>query len=132
MVVGTLAGLLGLALSYTMYFKPSPLPARLASQLGPLYRASLHKFYIDELYTSVIVWPTRLLGVTAKFSTSPDRRLVQGVSWVPRLVGRYLLGPDPERPDPVLRGRDRPERGRVAADPVVLRLIATVLSETQI
>ncbi len=94
MAVGTLAGLFGLALAFALYFKPSPVPARLAGQLGPLYRASLHKFYIDEFYTSIVIWPTRFLGVTANIlDKSLIDGLVQGVSWVPRLVGRYLLGP---------------------------------------
>ena len=93
-IVGTLAGLFGLALSYAFYFKPNPLPSRLATQLRPLYQASLHKFYVDELYTRLIVAPTLALGATAEFL---DRTLVdglvQGISWIPRLVGRYVLGP---------------------------------------
>ena len=93
-IAGTLVGLLGLGLSYLFYAQPSPWPSRLASQLKPLYLASLNKFYVDELYTRVIVLPTRFLGLTAEFL---DKflvdGLVQGVSWVPRLVGRYVLGP---------------------------------------
>ena len=91
---GTLAGLFGLALAYSLYFKPSTVPARLATQFRPLYLGSLHKFYVDEIYTKLVVLPTRVLGYTAEFL---DRHLVdglvQGVSWVPRLVGRYVLGP---------------------------------------
>ena len=49
---------------------------------------------MDEFYDGVVVWPTRFLASTAEFL---DKflvdGLVQGVSWVPRLVGRYLLGP---------------------------------------
>ena len=93
-IVGTLVGLAGLALSYLLYALPSPVPARLAGQLRPLYQASLHKFYVDEFYNHAVVWPTRFLGYTAEFL---DRRLVdglvQGISWIPRLVGRHVLGP---------------------------------------
>ena len=93
-IVGTLVGLAGIALAYLFYALPSPLPARLATQLRPLYQASLNKFSIDELYNNVVVWPTKFLGATAYFL---DKNLVggivQGVSWVPRLVGRSLLGP---------------------------------------
>ncbi len=93
-IVGTLAGLSGLALAYVLYGHPSPVPGRLADRLGPLYRASLHKFGVDEFYGRVIVWPTRFLGATAEFldKTLVDG-LVQGVAWVPRLVGRHFLGP---------------------------------------
>ena len=64
-------------------------------QLGPLYRASLHKFYVDEVvYRARRLADPRFLGVTAEFL---DKflvdGLVQGVSWVPRLVGRIFLGP---------------------------------------
>ncbi|WP_435005854.1 NADH-quinone oxidoreductase subunit L [Tundrisphaera lichenicola] len=93
-IVGTTVALLGLGLAFALYFKPSTVPGRIAAALGPLYRASLNKFYIDELYTAIIVWPTRLLGVTAEFL---DKFLVdgivQGISWIPRLVGKQLLGP---------------------------------------
>ena len=92
--VGTAVGLLGIAISFALYAKPSPIPGRLAAALGPLYRASLNKFYVDELYASVIVWPTRFLALTAEFL---DKFLVdgivQGISWVPRLVGKSVLGP---------------------------------------
>ena len=47
-----------------------------------------------EVYERLIVWPTRFLGYTAEFlDRSLVDGLVQGVSWLPRLVGRYLLGP---------------------------------------
>jgi NADH-quinone oxidoreductase subunit L len=92
--VGTLVGLLGLGLSYALYAKPSPIPARLADRLGPLYRASLHKFYVDEFYAAAIVWPTRFLASTADFLDKfLVEGLVQGVAWVPRLVGKHVLGP---------------------------------------
>ena len=93
-IVGTLAGVLGLIGSYALYFKPSPVPARLAGQFKPLYLASLHKFYVDEIYNRAIVGPTLFLAKTAEFLDDYlVNGLVQGVSWVPRLVGRYVLGP---------------------------------------
>jgi len=94
MVGGTLAALLGIGLSYSLYFRPSPVPGRLAGQFRPLYLGSLHKFYVDEFYTWLLVRPTQVLGLTANFL---DKYLVdglvQGISWIPRLVGRHLLGP---------------------------------------
>jgi NADH-quinone oxidoreductase subunit L len=81
-------------LSYGLYFKPSPWPARLAGRFRPIYQASLNKFYVDEFYSHMIVWPTRFLGLTANFL---DNFLVTGlvgfVAGLPRGVGRYLLGP---------------------------------------
>ena len=94
--LGTLVGFLGLGLSYAFYAndaRVSPIPARLAGQLAPLYRASLAKFGIDEFYTAVLIWPTRFLGVVADFL---DKFLVDGlvqvVAWVPQTVGRQVFG----------------------------------------
>ena len=58
-LIGTVAGVGGLALSYQMYAQPSPFPGRLAERLRPLYEASLHKFRVDELYGWLVVGPTR-------------------------------------------------------------------------
>ena len=75
-IIGTLAGLGGLALSYAFYYKPSPIPARLATRLRPLYLASLYKFDVDEIYTWIIIWPTRFLALTADFL---DKFLIDGL-----------------------------------------------------
>ena len=66
-IVGTLAGAGGIGLSYVMYAEPSPIPGRLAERLRPLYEASLHKFYVDEIYEWVVVRPTRALAVVCEF-----------------------------------------------------------------
>jgi NADH-quinone oxidoreductase subunit L len=66
----------------------------MATRFRPLYQASLHKFYVDEFYDRLLVVPTQALASTAEFLDSHlVDGLVQGVSWVPRLVGRYVLGP---------------------------------------
>ncbi len=92
-IVGLLAGLAGLALGFVLYGRPSPVPARLAGQLRPLYLASLHKFGVDELYRRAIVWPTNFLGVMADFLDKfVVDGLVQAVAWLPRFLGRGVLG----------------------------------------
>ncbi|MBN1475571.1 NADH-quinone oxidoreductase subunit L [Candidatus Sumerlaeota bacterium] len=59
MGISTAAALLGFVLAVLMY-GPSPkiLPERVAAGFGKLYQLSLHKFYIDEIYQSVIIAPT--------------------------------------------------------------------------
>jgi NADH-quinone oxidoreductase subunit L len=94
MAVGTLVGLIGLAFSYLFYGRTSPWPARLATRLRPLYNASLHKFYVDEIYNGLIVRPTRFLGSTADFLDKYlVSRLVVFIAWVPQFVGKTVLGP---------------------------------------
>ncbi len=91
-IVGTVAGVVGLGLSYKMYAEPSPLPARLAERFRPLYEASLNKFRIDELYGWVAVRPTRALAVVCEFLDAYlVDRLVLGVAQIPRSFGRNLL-----------------------------------------
>ena len=93
-LIGLLAAVLGVGLSYVLYFNPSPTPGRIASRLGRLYRASLNKFYVDEFYDALVV---RTTLVTAKIVEFLDIYLIDGLvrfaAWVPRLVGREWLGP---------------------------------------
>ena len=92
-VVGTLVGVLGIGLSYWLYGLRSPIPGQLATQLGPLYRASYNKFYIDEFYQKVVILPTMLAAnASAVFDMILDA-LVRGIAWVPRWVGRTGLAP---------------------------------------
>ena len=92
--VGTLAALLGLGLSWWMYAKPSPLPARLASRLKGAYNASRGKFFVDEFYEALVIAPVRGLAAACRFL---DVYFVDGlvrlVAWIPRIFGRDILAP---------------------------------------
>jgi NADH-quinone oxidoreductase subunit L len=91
-IVGTLAGLGGIGLAYTMYAEPSPLPARLAERFRGLYDASLHKFWVDEVYDRLVVWPTRALAVVCEFLDDYlVDRLVVAIAKLPRFLGRDVL-----------------------------------------
>jgi NADH-quinone oxidoreductase subunit L len=54
----------GLAVAYTLYIAKPALPDKITTALGALYRASLNKFYVDEIYDAVIVRP--LVAVSDK------------------------------------------------------------------
>jgi proton-translocating NADH-quinone oxidoreductase chain L len=95
MALGTIAGLGGLALAWFFYARPNPIPKKLAGLLGGRpYCWSLNKFYVDEAYDTAIVMPTRGLAAVCRFL---DEHLVGGivelVAWVPRALGRSVLGP---------------------------------------
>jgi NADH-quinone oxidoreductase subunit L len=93
-IIGLLAGLLGLGLSYALYAAPSPVPGQITARLGRLYRASLNKFYVDEFYEALVVRTTLGAAKVVEFlDTYLVDGLVQFTAWVPRLVGRELLGP---------------------------------------
>ncbi len=60
------AAAIGFLLAWFLYYRRRDLPARVAAQLGRLYRAVLNKYYVDELYGALFVQPliegsTRLL-----------------------------------------------------------------------
>ena len=82
----------GIDLSYVMYAQPSPLPKRMMERFRPLYEASLHKFYVDEIYGWIVVGPVRAMAVISGFF---DKylvdRLVTGIALVPRAIARERL-----------------------------------------
>jgi len=93
--LGSAAGLIGIALAWLLYLKPSPIPSQIAGVAGGrFYRWSRDKFYVDELYDAVIVRPLRGVAVVSRFF---DEYVVSGivslVAWVPRTFGRNVAGP---------------------------------------
>ncbi len=51
------AAALGLYLAWLLYYRRPQLPQQIASGLGGLYRAVVHKYYVDELYANLFVKP---------------------------------------------------------------------------
>ncbi len=93
-IVGTLVGLVGIGLAWFLYLQPNPLPGRMAAALGPLYRTSYNKFYVDEFYEWFIIYPVR--GLAAVFAFLDEvlvHGLVKSAAWSPRLLGRQVLAP---------------------------------------
>jgi NADH-quinone oxidoreductase subunit L len=62
MSLSTVIALAGIGVAWLMYVRQPDLPARLAQSMQGLYQLSLNKFYIDELYDSLILAP--LAGFT--------------------------------------------------------------------
>jgi NADH-quinone oxidoreductase subunit L len=48
---------LGFVLAWLLYYRNPLLPQQIAAGLGSLYRAVVHKYYIDELYATLFVKP---------------------------------------------------------------------------
>jgi NADH-quinone oxidoreductase subunit L len=76
---------IGIGLAWFMYVASPGLPARVASAMGPLYRASLNKFYFDEIFWAILVAPLRALAwLSSWFDRSVIDSIVDGVAKVPR------------------------------------------------
>ncbi len=52
-VPSVLIGLIGIAVAFVFYFKPSTIPDTITLKLGSAYKTIYNKFYIDELYLFV-------------------------------------------------------------------------------
>jgi NADH-quinone oxidoreductase subunit L len=55
--ISVFAGILGFFLAWQLYYRDPQLPQKIASGLGGLYQAVVHKYYIDELYAALFVKP---------------------------------------------------------------------------
>jgi NADH-quinone oxidoreductase subunit L len=89
--VSTVAALAGIGAAYVMYGSgTSPLPARINALAGPLAQLSRNKFYFDEIYAVLFVWPLKALADLSRFLDWGliDGLLVGGVGKLPALVGR--------------------------------------------
>ncbi len=89
--VSTVAALAGIGAAYVMYGSgTSPLPARINALAGPLAELSRNKFYLDEIYGALFVWPLKALADLSRFLDWGliDGVLVEGVGRLPAIVGR--------------------------------------------
>jgi len=57
MLASTSVALLGSALAYLFYIARPELPEKLASRAHAMYSIMVNKYYVDELYDTIIVWP---------------------------------------------------------------------------
>jgi NADH-quinone oxidoreductase subunit L len=90
MGISAVVFLAGIGLAGIMYAAPSSLPARAAALFGPLTDLSRNKFYLDEIYQSLFVWPLRGLASLSRFLDWGviDGLMVGGVGKLPALAGR--------------------------------------------
>ena len=57
MLISVAVAVLGFSLAWLLYYRDPQLPQRIASSLGGLYQAVVHKYYVDELYANLFVKP---------------------------------------------------------------------------
>jgi NADH-quinone oxidoreductase subunit L len=95
MGISLLVGVLGIATGWFFYVKRPELPDRVAAGLGAVYRASLNKFYIDEIYGALFTRRTMDLsrGVYVVDSRVVDGA-VNGSAWLTRTASRLTGGSD--------------------------------------
>ena len=87
-----LALLAGIGAAYYCYVANPGLPDRLAQQWQALYRGSLNKWYVDELYDRTVVQPTMALadGLWKRVDVAVIDGAVNGAGQVVAWGGRAL------------------------------------------
>ena len=84
--------LAGIALAWMMYISSPTLPNKVSSAFGPLYNLSLNKFYIDEIYTALIVTPLRgVANLSSWFDQHIIDPIVDGFAVLPRVFSTVPL-----------------------------------------
>jgi NADH-quinone oxidoreductase subunit L len=92
MVTSSLVGLAGIALAWKVYGGGKRPAAPPKGWLEPLYQLSLNKFYLDEIYYAVLVWPLRQLSQGAVwFDNNVIDRTVDLVGSIPRWISSAPL-----------------------------------------
>lgn len=88
--ISTLAAVAGILAAFIMYGMPSTLPDRIAALAGPLTNLSRNKFYLDEIYYALFVWPLLALASLSRFLdwSLIDGLLVGGIGKLPGFAGR--------------------------------------------
>ncbi len=88
MVLSSIFAVAGIGLAWFFYVSSPAIPRQLATGLRPLYALSLNKFFLDEIYSAVIVFPLRKLAlVAAVFDIGVIAQIVTCVGHLPRLFG---------------------------------------------
>jgi NADH-quinone oxidoreductase subunit L len=96
LLVGAAVAVTGVWLAYRFYVKRPELPERFVERiplgLGPgMYRASLNKYYIDDVYQLVFARGGVLLGNALWwFDAKVIDGIVNGTGWLARTIGGWL------------------------------------------
>ncbi len=89
MAISVVVGFTGIGFAYFMYMLRPDLPGKLSLQFSAVHRILFNKYYVDELYSAVIIRPTIwiakniLIGIT-------DARIIEAiVNGVPAAIGGF-------------------------------------------
>ncbi len=108
MAISVLVAFSGLGLAWFLYVKNPELPAKIAAASGGLYRLVLNKYWIDELYSAVIIGPLVAFSRVVLWQTV-DQKVIDGTVNESAVAARDVsqdCPPTAIRPGPQLRRMD--------------------------
>jgi NADH-quinone oxidoreductase subunit L len=86
------AAIIGIFCATVVYLRKSVSAEKLARALAPLYQLSWHKWWFDELYNFVFVWPTLMIGMAV--AKILDKGLIDSIlhiyAWMARVVAKAV------------------------------------------
>jgi NADH-quinone oxidoreductase subunit L len=99
MGLSAVLALTGISIAYVFYVRSPQLPDQVAAAFGPLYRLSLNKFYLDEIYRAIFVTPLRTLAALSYWfdrtiidpTVDLVGRIPQSLSLIPRTLHNGLV-----------------------------------------
>jgi NADH-quinone oxidoreductase subunit L len=86
-VLGTVLGLVGIAIAYRVWVQRPGLAARMRTRLHPIYELLVNKWYFDELIDTLVVAPAVAVGRFARSTFERvfvDETLVGGTTGIVR------------------------------------------------
>ncbi|GAB4487393.1 MAG: NADH-quinone oxidoreductase subunit L [Thermodesulfovibrionales bacterium] len=89
MAISVVAGFSGIGLAYFMYMMQPGLPAKLAQQFGAVHRVLFNKYYVDELYSRIIVRPAIWTAKNVLIAITDARMIEAIVNGVPQTIGAF-------------------------------------------
>ncbi len=89
MAVSIIAGLSGIGLAYFMYLKRTDIPVKLAEQFRGAHRILFNKYYVDELYSFILIRPTIWIAKNVLIGITDAKVIEAIVNGVPAAIGGF-------------------------------------------
>lgn len=89
MGISVLVGFSGIGLAWFMYLKRPELPVNLGNQFSGVHRILFNKYYVDELYSAIIVRPAIWIAKNVLIGVTDARIIEAVVNGVPAAIGGF-------------------------------------------
>jgi NADH-quinone oxidoreductase subunit L len=89
MGVSIVTGLAGIGFAYFMYVVRTDLPEKVAEQFSAAYRILFNKYYVDELYSFLIVRPSLWVASNVLVGVTDAKVIEAVVNGVPGAIGGF-------------------------------------------
>ena len=93
-IVPVTIAIVGILIAYSLYFKRSDRPQKVAASLGGLYKTTYRKFYMDEIY--LFVTKKVIFNLVGRPSAWIDRNIVDGtmngIAWTTGKISVLIKG----------------------------------------